>query len=51
MEPAGVRAALEGRLADLRREIGALTARPSDPMPAVSFGKRVGTGPPRPWTV
>jgi len=39
-----VRTALEERRADLMREIGALTARPRDPMAAVSFGKRVGDG-------
>jgi RNA polymerase-binding transcription factor len=44
MEPTAVRAALEERRAELSEEIEALTARPLDPMPAVSFGKRVGDG-------
>lgn len=44
MDPAAVRAALEERRAELSEEIEALTARPLDPMPAVSFGKRIGDG-------
>jgi DnaK suppressor protein len=39
-----VRTALEERRTELQREIGALTARPRDPVAAVSFGKRVGDG-------
>ena len=44
MDAAAIRAALEERRAELVGEIEALTARPRDPMPAVSFGKRVGDG-------
>jgi DnaK suppressor protein len=44
MEAAGIRATLEERRAGLIDEIESLTARPRDPMPAVSFGKRVGDG-------
>ena len=44
MDVAAIRAALEERRAELVEEIEALTARPLDPMPAVSFGKRVGDG-------
>jgi DnaK suppressor protein len=39
-----IRAALAERRAALIEEIESLTARPRDPMPAVSFGKRVGDG-------
>lgn len=44
MDPAAARAALEDRRAHLESEIGVMTARPRDPMTAVSFGKRVGDG-------
>jgi DnaK suppressor protein len=44
VDAAAIRAALEERRAELVGEIEALTARPRDPMPAVSFGKRVGDG-------
>lgn len=44
MDAAAVRAALEARRAQLVEEIDGLTARPREPMPAVSFGKRVGDG-------
>jgi DnaK suppressor protein len=44
VDAAAIRSALEERRAELVGEIEALTARPLDPMPAVSFGKRVGDG-------
>lgn len=44
MDTAATRAVLERRRAELLAEIETLTARPTDPMPAVSFGKRVGDG-------
>src|SRR5919106_3137749 len=44
MGTARVHAALVERRAALVAEIESLTARPHDPMPAVSFGKRVGDG-------
>jgi DnaK suppressor protein len=35
---------LQTRRSEVREELGRLTERPAEPMPAVSFGKRVGDG-------
>lgn len=44
MDKRSVRAALEARRGELAAELGRLTEVPKDPMPSVSFGKRVGDG-------
>ena len=44
MDPNDVRAVLERAREEVRSELETLTAAPSDPMGAVSFGKRVGEG-------
>lgn len=44
MDPSAARVALETRRAELVAELASITARPREPMAAVSFGKRVGDG-------
>jgi RNA polymerase-binding transcription factor len=44
IDTAGIRVALEERLASLDDEVRELTAVPRDPVGAVSFGKRIGEG-------
>jgi DnaK suppressor protein len=44
MDVEAIARALEAEREGLRAQLGELTAAPSDPMGAVSFGKRVGEG-------